>query len=267
MKLDENSRTLGRTPRNLKEYLAGNSLKLDDFLSRVVRNAPALRKLFAQPASDVSVLDAIFVMELNGFKGDLFKVAQLIEGIHEDENKLRGMWASMSHIGEKLDVRDFYARLDNFFRLAVRYSEGFGSWAWQGTLDGRLIRLNSWAMLSAFIYDDSADVQTNAFRAQEIFLFYDGYFKNFLNTLYGDGDEGIKFVERDFTSLRTEYAALQRASEVISSHADTKQVSATTKAIASKREQVLSTLGKYPATVHPAVAVLLQHVESLQATA
>ena len=246
-----------RTPRNLFDFLLDYPLA-EEFLSQLAKHHTSLKDLLDKKTVSSKVDDAKFVIELNNFKKDLITVAELCSKIDRalhaqrkiiDESKSQ----LKSHNANELigKARDFYhnaRKYDKHFELHNMFRRGSrGSYRF-------------YFIFNPFRYNTEITNEENILSLVTSFRMHGDFFKNFINTLYSDGQDGENFLGKDFSEMASEYRKLRAIiSEVEKSFPKSTKDNfiRTTGEYHKSLEKIFA---KYPATVHSATKTLLNHL-------
>jgi hypothetical protein len=246
-----------RTPKNLLNFLLDNP-HTEEFLSQLAKHHTNLKDLLDKKTVSAKIDDAKFIIDLNNFKKDLIAIAELCSKIdralHARQKIIEeGKSQLKSHNANELidKARDFYhnaRKYDKHFELHSIFRRGSrGSYRF-------------YFIFNPFRYNAEITNEENILSLVTSFKMHDDFFKNFINTLYSDGQDGENFLGKKFSEIASDYKKLHAIiSEIEKSFAKSTQDNfiRTTGEYHKSLEKILA---KYPATVHSATKTLLNHL-------
>jgi hypothetical protein len=228
----------------------------------MVKYSGHIRSIVTAEIATPEINNALFIIDFNNFKEDLIKATKLLDGIQAEENKICLAFRNSEEALNAINSKELIHRMGFFYGWARDYDDNFGIRNWLPKSNGRPFRFNIWFPEMPFCYEEEASNAENAYKAHGIFVYYDEYFRNFINTLYGDGEEGIEFFDRKFSEVIDEYNFLKQSSEEVKRYMQPDEISISSRKIESNKEDISSILKKYPATVYAAVIEIIKFHET-----
>lgn len=254
-----------RTPKNLLEYILHQSIN-ENFFPLLAKH----HKKFKAPINCITespeLKSAAFIIDLNGFSNDLAKISEICfeidNELHDHRNDIKKCHnALQAHSSEELA-----STLRSIYIDAKEYDEYFQSRGWLPKFDGRPLLPPIFLFKNPFCHNRNLSNEENIFNLVAAFKIHDNFFRNYLNVLYGDGEDGEEFTGKSFEIISSEYKKIKNTIadvlKIIPKSAPEKVV----KSVELKRKIVEKTIEKYPATLYLATKKLLLHFENTAAT-
>lgn len=257
-----------RKSKNLLDYhnrIDAKSLNYD-FLDRIRRQGRSIIKILEEKNFSEELKDAIFIIELNKFDDDLPEIVSLLDTFstaHDSINSKR--WQAEEFL-KKIDSEDLISKTKNFHRTAWDYDENFTRHSWHPIWGSQPTFFRNTFLLNIdLFYSDKKSNYENIYDTHTFFENHDNYFKNFINVLYGDGEEGEKFTRNKFNTTIEEYKYLKEINEEIKKQLTT---DITKEEIIQDncKQKIEIIFEKYPATIYKATITLLNFSEKNQNT-
>lgn len=247
-----------RTPKNLLSFLFEYSLA-EGFLLQLAKHHTRLKELLDKEAIAPELTDARFIIELNNFKNDLLTVSDLCSQIdrisraHQDNIE-----KSRKHL-ESHSAEDLIRKASNFYHNARRYDKHFEFHSIFRKGNRAFYRF--YFVLNPFKYNEDFTNEENLFNLVTSFKMHDDFFKNFINTLYSDRNDGAEFLGKTFQEIAAEYKVLRVVIAEVEQAFPKSTQDSLIKKLDEKFEYLEDILAKYPATVHSATKVLLSYID------
>lgn len=250
-----------RKPTNLLTYYNARSLN-DNFIYRIHKQGIAIIKILEKRNSPEKLKNTIFIIEINKFNDDFSKIVSLLEKYYAAQSNIELKIKQAEEFLKKIDSEDLISKIKSFYRTAWNYDENFTMRSWHPMWDSRPIFYRNTFLLNIDLsYSDKKSNYENIFDAHLFFENYDNYFKNFINVLYNDGEEGEKFIRNKFNTVIEEYKYLKETNEEIKKHLTADIIEE--KIIQNDQIQKIEIIfEKYPATIHTAIIALLNFLEN-----
>jgi hypothetical protein len=242
-----------RLPNNLREYILIHPN--DDFIPLLTKHHKSIESIFKAKNAPKEIELALFVIELNNFKGDLIRIARLCEQIQLARDKHDLMRAKSSEILQV--IKELMDRASSFYGDACYYDGNYDQKEWLSELSRLFFNLKLFS--NPFHYKPSSSNELNANNAVENIRHHEGYFRNFINTLYGDGKDGEDFLGKSFSDVACEYRWIKSISDEIEEHLAQKK--SILKEIKDNENSLSSVMAKYPATLYLAAKEIIKHLE------
>lgn len=254
-------------PNNLLDYYNGRSLN-DDFLHRVQKQGESIIKILSQNDFPKELKDAIFIFEINKFNDDLFEMISLSSKYCVARDNFYSKKKQCTEFFEKIDSKDLISRIRKFYEVAWNYDEHFEMRSFyqkfKPSIDGEFsIYPNiSYHNIDLSFSENKSNIE-NIKNANLFLEKFDNFFKNFINVLYGDGEEGEKFVKNEFNVISKEYKYLKETNNEINKQLaiDFNEKEFTQNECHRKIEIIF---GKYPATIYKAIDAFLNFSEKIR---
>jgi hypothetical protein len=247
-----------RAPKNLLNFIR-EQCPDDDFMPQLAKHHKNLKDLLGEEVVIQQVINDKFIIELNNFRADLIKIASLCSQI---DLVLRDHQKNLEKSRELLkeyNSKDLFDMAGRFYHEARKYDEYFGIRRWLPTVNGRPFILD--LFFNPFRHSPDLSNEENICNLFVSFKKHDDFFKNFLNTVYADGDEGAKFMGKDFVDISLEYRKIKKVMTEVSKCIPKSAQDYPVEKIESKYKLLEDILEKYPATLYAATKNILNYLE------
>ncbi len=196
-------------PRSLNNFISSLSCN-DSFLVNIQKNSHKIRLILDSDNPPRELKDALFIVDLNKFRSDFVEIIKILDRRKLEEQKID--LENALDDSQESRVRAFVSRAGKFFRDAFNYQKYFQDRYLLPSIEGKPLMFDLWPNFP-FTYKEAETVLENARKAEASFQHYREYFKNFVNVVYSDGDEGEKFLGVKFGRIACEYSWLNRGGE------------------------------------------------------
>lgn len=252
-----------RKPKNLLDYYIGLDAPSfnDDFFHRIREEGKSIIKILEDENPPNELTDAIFIIELNKFNDDLLEIISAINISHAANKNLNTKLEQAEEFLKKIDPKELIFKIRSFYRIAWDYDKNFNFRAWYPGLNSRhLIFRNTHFLNIKLHYSENKPNCDNIYDAHLFIEEHDEFFKNFINVLYGDNEEGEKFIGNKFNKIINNYKYLIKTNNEIKKHLAT-DMAAEIEIQNKCKQKVEVIMMKYPATIYKAIIDLLDFSE------
>ncbi len=247
-----------RFPKNLLEYILDQSSN-DDFVPLLTKHHKSIESIFNAKNPPEEIESALFIIELNNFKGDFIKIAGLCGQIQLARERHHFKLANSSEALRSIDSRELMDRAGSFYRDAHYYDKNFSIKEWLPKINGRPFNLGLFP--NPFQHNPSLSNEENANNAMINIALHDEYFLNFINTLYGDMTDGENFLCKSFAKVASEYRWIKCTTNEIERHISQKEIQLIKEEITRKQNSLSNFMKKYPATLYLAAKEIIKYLE------
>lgn len=254
-----------RIPNSLLDYIQNQSLN-DDFVSLLTKHHKSLETLLSRKTQPPEVKDALFIVELNSFNADLIKAARLCAEINlKTCTPYRGIEMNREAF-QNHDAKELAEIIGSFYRDARNYDSNYPVRQLLPKFDGRPFSMDLVLLFNPFCHNPDLSNEENICNLIAEFNVHAVFFKNFLNTLYGDGNEGLEFFGRTFESVSADYEKILSKIAEISTLIPKSTPERLQGNVESKMDALKQMLEIYPATLYLATKIILNHLENSTTT-
>lgn len=263
-KFDEDDTTKPhRTPRNLLSYIRDQSLN-DDFMPLLAKHYNNLKELISNKINISEIKDAKFIVELNNFSGDLILISKICSAIDIESRAHQANIEKSRDSLRKYNSKELIEMVGFFYSRARKYDEYFVARDWLPKLNGTPLVLG--LFFNPFRHNSELPNEENICNLVAAFNIHDDFFKNFLNTFYSDGNEGMAFLGRSFDEVSSDYKNIKEIMNEVSKGIPKSAPEKTIRRIESKYKSLEKILEKHPATLYSATRKILNYLEQQKTT-
>lgn len=249
-----------REPKNLLEHHNARSLN-DNFISRIYKQGKSIIKILDDKNSPEELKAAVFIIEINKFNDDFSEIILLVDKYYATINNIESRKKQAEGLLKIIDSKELISKTRKFYWDAWNYDENFNKLSlnlWWNS--GSSFFHNTLFFDINLSYSEKKSNNDNIYDAHLFFETHDNYFKNFINVLYGDGEQGENFVQNKFDTIIKEYKYIKEINNNIKKQL-TIDTSKEDKIKNDCTEKIEAIMEKYPATIYKAIIDLLNFSE------
>ena len=258
MSFDITENPEGRKPNNLLNYIRWRFARPGEFPSIVEPNGDEILELLQCESPPPCLEEALFIIDLNGFRQDLIRIVNLCSRISLINDAVSMEWAAQD--GHRGLVENFIRRAHDFYHVTHNYQKHFGLTDLFPSISGELFSFNIFSK-SPFFYKVSDAPLLNMKLAYDSFKSCQPAFKNFLNVFYGDGEVGMNLLKREFKSLMSDYQWIEAGAEDLNRIFKSAGLCAAEEKNSKLYKELDGLLEKYPATVFRSMEVMFEYIK------
>ena len=252
-----------RKPKNLLDYFKVVSLDIfsNDLLRRVWANGDYIIRILKEDIDDGDLKVIKFILKLNNFDCDLEKIIFLMDRVIENRRSVDLRFLECEKYFLEIDAADLLLKANCFYRVAWCYDENFTSNSFVLNL-----RLPTGVSRKTFFMDESLSYCENISKGENLYNFHlffnrnEDYLINFINTFYGDGLSGEKFLRKSFVEVMVEYGCLSSIGEELRGIFDF-EIASKERVESEYYKDMEDLMAKHPATIYKAIVDLLGYVD------
>lgn len=251
----------GRSPRNLLEYVLDQSPN-EDLFALLAKHHQSLKIPLSCNANSLELKSAIFIVELNKFSTDLIKVAEICAQI---DSEVRNHHKNLEKNREALrayDSEDLANAISSLYIDARNFDKYFPIRHWLGKVNSRPALLPIFLFANPFRRNSNLSNEENICNLAAAFKIHDDFFRNYLNVLYGDGEEGENFAGKSFESVSAEYCKIKGIIADINKIIPDAVPNEVVASVDKKCVLLEKIFEKYPATLYRAIKIILKHLDA-----
>lgn len=254
-----------RTPNNLLEYLRCQPSPNEEFFFLLGKHYNSLRLLLngkLDYLDNQEIKNALFIIELNEFSDDLEGISKICMELDLEIKKHHENLKKISEELRNYKSEQIAREIDALYIEARNYDEYFVMRQWMPKIGRTSFLWLHFSFPRPFSHNPKLSNEENIFNLIASFRIHDNFFKNYLNVLYADGEDGEDFLGKSFEAVSADY---KKISEIILEMARFIPEAETEKKIAcinAKNISLDEIMKKHPAILFSATKKILLYLEN-----